>query len=939
MEPEMDKPPQSLVRELVAILSMLPENLLQQLKELLLSLDYSDIELLKTKDQCAHILSNAILPPRVEALAAEKLHSLIDFSSSRIEGNVTIGDIVLGNQFKVIFEMVASHPNARTARQFFASPPRIEPHFVVRKAELTRYRTFLERQGFVVITGQAGAGKSTLATMLCREFGHDRDVLYRKVEQSFDVGDFEEALRWHAGIFGDDAAQTDAAPTADPLFEALATTDYLLFLDNIDQFTANPVTSAEKLQAGQEARFLHLIERLVNSARTSNIRLIITTREVPRFLLGQSMPLESMGLAEASELLDRMDCPLSSELSRQLHTATSGLAQLLVIATSTLTATPEPKRRQWIERLVEAPNVTAFLNDAMYRRLQPAQRQLLHCVAIGEDMPTTALAAGYILELDRSAKPELDILVNKFLLSYQPGEQGSYSMSIFLWQYYNQLLASDPSGAFKNYHERSGNYFNNQDIQYYRALFHYSRAKAFDTCLDVALKSLLSEDQVLPSGPLFKLVYSWPDSSTKMLPLIQILYAEACFGHGDIETAYTLYSTLLEETILSSENSLCKVRALERLASIEIQLGRYSLADSYIKRGQTLLRSLQLPDLYKERANQWLVRRHGVITGHQGQRRKALIQHATAIETQRIQEVIDQEFGASLLTYATELAELGRDEVVKDASLPQIPYKAQAIAAFQEATSVFETIGFVRGVATSLVNLGNLYSNFQEYEAAEACYRRVSELISGEQYANDPKFTYLRAVLQNAQGASAYERNAFEQATHYMTRARELYDALGDMTHGLQGQVDSRYRLLDIAIDAFRTDSSQEQRARLAGAINEGQKALEIARKPDYPFPGLELCVLRALADALIAIDHGRGGESRLQEAWGLICSGTAEDPADLCLFFSARARFYLRQGHGAKALEDLQDGLIYAERTGFPFYINRLKQELKALKNSSEGS
>jgi|GEM_PF-2419113 len=828
-------------------------------------------------------------------------------------------------------------------RQFFSTPPHVEAQWIARQSELQHHLEGLEQRGVAVITGEPGAGKTVLASMLCAKISDNRTILWRKVDNTFDLSIFEQALRWHAGMMSEDSNAVDDAPENDSLFQILPKTGYVLCLDNVEQFTERAVNE-EKKNSSEQDGFADLLDRLANCAREGNFRLILATREVPQPLRGLGKKLSAMSHDEASSLLSEQGCQLNSELFEKLYVKTGGLALFLFLATGALKALPTAHEQQhWIDQLVEDPNVADYLIKSVNDRLPAEQQRLMQVVAMGEHMMTSAMAVGRILQLESSAMPGLEALVNKHLLIYRSGSLGGYGMHSILWQHYARILFTDPRNAFELYHRCAGEHYAEKEEDYFRSLFHYSRAPAFEKCLEVSLKALLADNQVLPPGPLLDLLEAWQDEDTASSTIIQILKAEAYLAEARLTTSNHIFATLSRrEDLTTLEELLCKVRAFEGLARVEIQRENYTSARDYTSRGLALLNSMQLPDLYMKRALGWLEQREGVIIGHLGRRREALSEQEAEIAALRNQDdvLLAMSLGEHLLRYGTALAELGESETTEQFSRNGQSYQDLAVEAFREAKTVFESLGFVRGVASALLNWGNLLSNLYNYAEADELYKQVHVLVNDERYVSDPKFIYLRAALWNAQGANDYEQGAYGQATDHMTRACTFYDSLGnDDERGLQGQVDSRYRLLDIATDRFRADPIQDNRHRLDHAMNEGEKVLIIVRKPDYPLHlrGLELCILRALADAYLARNNRDSGAFYLDEAWSLILDGVADDPTDLCLFFSARARLWLQRGQRLKALNDMKDALAYAERTGFRFFIDRIKQQLREFGGSNE--
>src|SRR5512143_407735 len=101
-------------------------------------------------------------------------------------------------------------PIAVSNRVLFEETVPAVPHFIGREAELTAYSARLDRDRFVVITGMAGMGKTTLGAKLARNTASDPDRIFwftfDQVEKST-----IDALYWAIATFLENRGETSLA--------------------------------------------------------------------------------------------------------------------------------------------------------------------------------------------------------------------------------------------------------------------------------------------------------------------------------------------------------------------------------------------------------------------------------------------------------------------------------------------------------------------------------------------------------------------------------------------------------------------------------------------------------------------------------------------------------------------------------------------------------
>ena len=250
----------------------------------------------------------------------------------KVSGDKISGDVVISGQVEgdvqITYVQRAPVP---------PPPPPLQPPaadlFVGRESELALYAATLEQAGIAVISGMAGVGKTTLASVLARRVSRPEKIFWH----SFHEGEGVEGLIWRLAGFlaanGQDdlwvmlqnALQSNNRPPPpemlfDYLVEQSRHHSYLLCLDDFQYVDDNPLLN-------------QLVERIRPLLAAGELKLIITSRVVPDFVqLVTFEALEGLETAALSQMLAAGDVYLEEEQIEQLHEYTGGNAQMLTLA-------------------------------------------------------------------------------------------------------------------------------------------------------------------------------------------------------------------------------------------------------------------------------------------------------------------------------------------------------------------------------------------------------------------------------------------------------------------------------------------------------------------------------------------------------------------------------------------------------------------------------
>lgn len=360
-------------------------------------------------------------------------------------------------------------------------PPLVEG-FVGRAAELEHLARRLADDGVAVITGMAGIGKTSLATMLAR--GVTSDKLFW---HTINTGTGLDDLVWRLAAFLAWDGQPElwellergrvsseqlisAQLRIDYLARLLADCGYLICLDDLHAGEADP-------------QIRQLVDRLLGLARGGQLALLVSTRQRPWFIAANdTAPLLGLGRAEAQLFLKTRRVELDQALTDRLVTITEGNPQLLTLA-SDLLLRSDPLAV--VNRLAEAEHIEDYLLTQVDAGLSAGERAVMASVAALLDQGGSRRTIEALL--DQGVVRELHSLAQRHLLqTYEDGDERLYKQhAIVRTFYYHSLVA----GERRRLHQRAAEHFAAAGASLAAAI-HHSRAGAPGTAARLASTEL-----------------------------------------------------------------------------------------------------------------------------------------------------------------------------------------------------------------------------------------------------------------------------------------------------------------------------------------------------------------------------------------------------------------------------------------------------------------
>jgi ATP/maltotriose-dependent transcriptional regulator MalT len=810
-------------------------------------------------------------------------------------------------------------------------PPPPEPRrppavaaFVGRQAELASFADKLATERLAVITGLAGVGKTTLASMLVERFG----VPARTFWHTFHKNEGVDVVIWELAAFlarqgqpdlwtmlhssrqaGD---QTPPELLFDYLLQMIRGRRYLLCFDDVHFVADDP-------QFDQLARRLHA------GVRAGEVSLIIISRHVPAWVQpGEFAPLAGLGEADVHRLLASRGVALADDLVAELAARTEGNVQFLTLAIEALRRADDPAGL--VAQLAGAESIERYLLAEVDAGLSANERAVMGAVAVMQGYSGDREAIEAILKRSGLLRL-LSSLSQRHLLSVREGQAGrQYGQHAIVQAFYYDQLSRRERQAL---HRRAGQYYETAEPDALKAATHFGRAGDYARAAALATADVWAIINAGQARALRRLLEQLPDNQ-----LDPQLRAAVCTARGEIyalqgefAAARAEFEQALEHgALLEAGPAQIEAQARRRrlLALVGERTGAYAQAEAHCRNGLLLAAALGLPNVEAARLHAQLANvlmRRGDFAGaeracHDGlaalppelaapRERVTLLQRLATLDGQR------GRYGKAIqgLEQSLGLARQTGDPVLTAGVLHNLGnylnYVGQsdhALTCYQESLQLKEHVGDVDGRAWTILNIGLVYLAGGDRAAALRCFLECRDLSVR---LNLPDRLAL-ATLNI--GSLRYEQGLLDEAQAHFLEALVVYRSLDDANR----LADCLYRLGDVAL-AQGNDSM---------ALDYGEQALALARRVGSAV--FESCALRVIGEALLAQGQLAEAAAHLEQARRI--QDQIGDPYDQALILKALARLALARGDRALTVSYASAALALAREHHAPHLVAALE-------------
>ncbi len=454
--------------------------------------------------------------------------------------------------------------------------------FVGRESELEVHRRQVESEGFTVIGGFPGIGKTALAAELARQLAPSGKILWHACRP----GDNADSLIWAVAQFlafhGRDGLWRTLQHAAEKYREPLSLG---LRIDYVREHLLNKgyVVCLDDLHViADDAEAMELVRRLVDAARLKQVRVVLTTRRTPDFLSTERLrPLSGLRLDEVRLLAERKHVILSDFECRSLQDYTRGNPDLLLYLLDLLQRSADPSA--FLDHLPETAGIEQFISREVDGWLNEQARSIVVAMAVLGGGPASATAIGGVAGVSGAASL-LAALANRDLVVI---ELGGYRLRRLLQTFYLGYPTSQERDLL---HLRAAEFYtqNETERDWLRSAIHYVDAGRPDVAARILAEhgeDSLSRGRVEHAIRLLVRLEGALLAPPLKVDLL-ILRAEARLCRGEVAVAQEDYEHALWR--LGAEDSADSRQQRARVLRGLAYLLRHSnphLALNYIRRG------------------------------------------------------------------------------------------------------------------------------------------------------------------------------------------------------------------------------------------------------------------------------------------------------------------------------------------------------------------
>lgn len=481
--------------------------------------------------------------------------------------------------------------------------------FVGRQAELAHYDALLDGQGWAVIEGLPGVGKTALgAALASRRATREKAFWYTfRPGLNDDAPAVTQALAAFAGQPGDATDAQALGPTVTCLLAELGRRPTLLCFDDVHAGDDDPAVRS-------------LLAALWQRARQRQFTLLLISRQRPAFVTEPTGPaLGGLSPADTAALLERLRASaLPADLCAALHERTQGNPQLLRLFAAGLSG--RPPAPDAVAELSRQRVIYAYLLDHVWRTLTAPEQEILQTLAVCRVPLRYETALALLDQPGRDVPASLYDLVDRHILE-ETSDDRALVVHPLVRDFCIDLLSQ---AARAKLHRRIAVIYEDAGDAL-TAAHHYLAAgepRLAARLLVAQVQPLLDAGQV---GPLARLLVALPAGPGEG-PLDEWVAARIALGQvqarlGDDEAALATFDALLA-ALQSRDDAAARrgrARAYAGLADVYEQQGDNAAALAALQQGLAQIEREDEPGL----AGQLLARQARALS-RQGQYEPAI---------------------------------------------------------------------------------------------------------------------------------------------------------------------------------------------------------------------------------------------------------------------------------------------------------------------------
>lgn len=459
------------------------------------------------------------------------------------------------------------------------------PHLIGREAELATYRARLERDHFVIITGMAGMGKTTLGAKLARTVADSSNNIFwftfDQVEKST-----ADALYWALASFLDSRGEPNlwtylhGEIGAQKPLERMAKLNLLM----TSLASGNHVLCFDDFQVAAHLPdivyiFKTIRQRFVDLHQGLPARIILMGRELsPDMEYLVSEPLRGLTEAETAAFIADRSVTLPDNLIKQLWARIEGNPRLLELSLSALATMQPSNQENFVASLARKSDIRDYLMNNVYTALTLEEQTVMGALSVfagaieregAEDILSTAGVS--------NVARRIDALINKHIIS-ETDDERLHQHSLVRDYCYHMLNRNERM----HYHQLAAEYYE-QDKNYLSAAHHHFEQKSYGTALDLLASHSWT---IINAGGVGGLLEQLNRFQRDRLSTAQRITLEKTRGDcyrikGEYQQAITAYDTALGHTVIDD----ARAELLRLIGGTYLKMGDYDRVLEYCTRG------------------------------------------------------------------------------------------------------------------------------------------------------------------------------------------------------------------------------------------------------------------------------------------------------------------------------------------------------------------